>query len=275
MEHFSLYSSCRSGLRGVCGKVQYRTLRVKHKKPTSQQSLFQTKGSKEKNDRGENLKKKWLVLFCPFLLLLFFFFQEEGMRDLGLGNNSHVLLLSYFYCFCFVWGNGAVLYIPHVEVEVNDWFCLSCSFGHCCCCCIYIFYEVISNNIDYNNIYFSLIVNVTVVYQLSRLYIEGSRPEWCISSIIYTSSRDTPFWFETLDMRIPHFSFFFLRSFSVFLSFFYSCSKNFQHVRVRGVRGSVNFFFILKVFFRAWCVKEKFWNKKLWTNWSERSLAWP
>ena len=28
--------------------------------------------------------------------------------------------------------------------------------------------------------------------------IEGSRPEWCISSMIY--SRDVPFWSETLDM---------------------------------------------------------------------------
>ena len=31
-------------------------------------------------------------------------------------------------------------------------------------------------------------------------HIEGSRPEWCISSIIY--SRDTPFWSETLDMQL-------------------------------------------------------------------------
>ena len=29
-------------------------------------------------------------------------------------------------------------------------------------------------------------------------YIEGSRPEWCISSMIY--SRDTPFWSGTLDI---------------------------------------------------------------------------
>ena len=28
--------------------------------------------------------------------------------------------------------------------------------------------------------------------------IEGSRPEWCISSMIY--SRDTPFWSETLEI---------------------------------------------------------------------------
>ena len=32
-----------------------------------------------------------------------------------------------------------------------------------------------------------------------RIYIEGSRPEWCISSMIY--SGDTPFWSETLDMQ--------------------------------------------------------------------------
>ena len=31
------------------------------------------------------------------------------------------------------------------------------------------------------------------------VHIKGSRPEWCISSMIY--SRDTPFWSETLDMR--------------------------------------------------------------------------
>ena len=29
-------------------------------------------------------------------------------------------------------------------------------------------------------------------------YIECSRPEWCVSSMIY--SRDTPFWLETLDI---------------------------------------------------------------------------
>ena len=32
---------------------------------------------------------------------------------------------------------------------------------------------------------------------VSILYIEGSRPEWCISSMI--CSGDTPFWSETLD----------------------------------------------------------------------------
>ena len=31
-------------------------------------------------------------------------------------------------------------------------------------------------------------------------HIEGSRPEWCITSMIY--SGDTPFWLETLDMQI-------------------------------------------------------------------------
>ena len=30
------------------------------------------------------------------------------------------------------------------------------------------------------------------------LHVEGSRPEWCMSSMIY--SGDTPFWSETLDM---------------------------------------------------------------------------
>ena len=30
------------------------------------------------------------------------------------------------------------------------------------------------------------------------VYFEGSRPEWCISSMIY--SGDTPFWLETLDL---------------------------------------------------------------------------
>ena len=31
--------------------------------------------------------------------------------------------------------------------------------------------------------------------------IEGSRPEWCISSMIY--SRDTPVWLDTLEMEMP------------------------------------------------------------------------
>ena len=34
--------------------------------------------------------------------------------------------------------------------------------------------------------------------KLERVQIESSRPEWCISSMIY--SRDTPFWLETLGM---------------------------------------------------------------------------
>ena len=33
---------------------------------------------------------------------------------------------------------------------------------------------------------------------LKRLHIEGSRPEWCISSMIYSTG--TPFWSETLDI---------------------------------------------------------------------------
>ena len=32
-------------------------------------------------------------------------------------------------------------------------------------------------------------------------YIEGSRPEWCVSSMVY--SRNTPFWSGTLDMQVP------------------------------------------------------------------------
>ena len=40
-------------------------------------------------------------------------------------------------------------------------------------------------------------IKQVVVYGL-WLYIEGSRPEWCISNMIY--SRDTPFWLETLDI---------------------------------------------------------------------------
>ena len=35
---------------------------------------------------------------------------------------------------------------------------------------------------------------------LEEAYIEGSKPEWCISSMIYRS-RDAPFWLETLDTR--------------------------------------------------------------------------
>ena len=39
-----------------------------------------------------------------------------------------------------------------------------------------------------------LLVSQSVRY----LYFEGSWPEWCISSMIY--SRDIPFWLETLDI---------------------------------------------------------------------------
>ena len=35
-----------------------------------------------------------------------------------------------------------------------------------------------------------------------QMNIEGSWPEWCISSMIY--SRDTPFWSETLDILPTH-----------------------------------------------------------------------
>ena len=35
--------------------------------------------------------------------------------------------------------------------------------------------------------------------QLNLQNIEGSRPEWCISSMIY--SRDTPFWLETVEIQ--------------------------------------------------------------------------
>ena len=37
-----------------------------------------------------------------------------------------------------------------------------------------------------------------VVGSIPWFNVEGSRPEWCISSMIY--SGDTPFWSETLDM---------------------------------------------------------------------------
>ena len=37
-----------------------------------------------------------------------------------------------------------------------------------------------------------------MVTENTSLNIEGSRPEWCISSLIY--SRDTQFWSETLSM---------------------------------------------------------------------------
>ena len=40
-----------------------------------------------------------------------------------------------------------------------------------------------------------VVVVVVVVFFCSLSYIESSRPEWCISSMMY--SRDTPFWSET------------------------------------------------------------------------------
>ena len=48
-------------------------------------------------------------------------------------------------------------------------------------------------------LFFSLrIINGEVMSSILWFHIEGSRPEWCISSMIY--SRDTPFCSETLDM---------------------------------------------------------------------------
>ena len=42
------------------------------------------------------------------------------------------------------------------------------------------------------------------VFARCKMHIEGSRPEWCISSMIY--SRDTPVWSESLDMFKNHFN---------------------------------------------------------------------
>ena len=43
-----------------------------------------------------------------------------------------------------------------------------------------------------------MLADVVMDRDCLTLYIEGSRPEWCISSMIY--SRDTPFWSGTLDI---------------------------------------------------------------------------
>ena len=40
------------------------------------------------------------------------------------------------------------------------------------------------------------------LWLLFYVQIEGSRPEWCIPSLTYTSySGDTPFWLETLEIK--------------------------------------------------------------------------
>ena len=44
----------------------------------------------------------------------------------------------------------------------------------------------------------SVVWNNPQTTYLFKLYIEGYRPEWCISSMIY--SGDTPFWSETLEL---------------------------------------------------------------------------
>ena len=41
-----------------------------------------------------------------------------------------------------------------------------------------------------------IIITIIVVVVIVILKVEGSRPEWCISSMIYR--RDTPFWSENL-----------------------------------------------------------------------------
>ena len=43
---------------------------------------------------------------------------------------------------------------------------------------------------------------VTVMNLCCGLDIEGSQPEWCISSM--TNRRDTPFWSDTIDMIHGH-----------------------------------------------------------------------
>ena len=51
---------------------------------------------------------------------------------------------------------------------------------------------------------FPTVLSQTADFSLQH-NIEGPRPEWCISSMIY--SRDTPFWLETLDDNyVNHFS---------------------------------------------------------------------
>ena len=43
-----------------------------------------------------------------------------------------------------------------------------------------------------------MLMKKMMIMMFGKAYIEGSRPEWCISSMTY--SGDTPFWLETLDM---------------------------------------------------------------------------
>ena len=60
----------------------------------------------------------------------------------------------------------------------------ACFQGVCVCLCVCVF----TVGQDY----------FTLIFHVSHINIEGSRPEWCISSMIY--GRDTPFWSGTLDM---------------------------------------------------------------------------
>ena len=42
------------------------------------------------------------------------------------------------------------------------------------------------------------------LFSVGDVHLEGSRPEWCISSMIY--SKDIPFWSETLNLLEKGFS---------------------------------------------------------------------
>ena len=73
---------------------------------------------------------------------------------------------------------------------------------------------------------------IDLVYHF--LHNEGSRPEWCISSMIY--SRDTPFWLGTLgNMFLPQMvfhSWFFSLSFSLSLPLWYTLVHTHTHTHI-------------------------------------------
>ena len=73
--------------------------------------------------------------------------------------------------------------------------------------CVYMYYMFI----PYLNVWQAMMFCAMCLFELIKkclrsripragMHIEGSQPEWCISSMIY--SRDTPFWSNTLDIQL-------------------------------------------------------------------------
>ena len=121
--------------------------------------------------------------------VIFMFFKcfKNGQRDFEIYfNHPHIFIL---FCPLHNYDDKLSLYIcPKLKIYT------------------FIYLVVIVMSFKWNRGSYSCANSFISFYWLpiSVYNIEGSRPEWCISSMIY--SRDTPFWSGTLDMLLLKYS---------------------------------------------------------------------